>query len=162
MLHKIIFRTSLFILAISLTACGNQVVLDEERTFDAPWHRFTPLQFEVDIPNPDLYFHIDYTVTVDTALFRYNRLPLVVDIYSADGTHRHISPVVALKENGRWKGQQEGPDRVITARIHNFFTFNQRGTYRYEIKQATSQYDLEGVRALHVRIEEAKLEYNLD
>lgn len=152
-----------FLLTISLlTSCNKGIVLNEGHTFNAPWNRFTPLQFEIDIPDADRYFHVDYTVTIDTAVFRYDRLPLVVDIYSNDGTHRHISPVVPLKENGRWKGEQHGSNRIVMARIHNFFTFNQKGNYRYEVKQATSQYDLEGVRAFSVHIEEAKLEYNLD
>lgn len=162
MLRHFIFRISFFIFALSLTACGNKVILDEERTFSSTWNRFTPQQYEIAIPSSDLFFHIDYTVVVDTAVFRYDRLPLIVDIYGADGTQRHISPVIPLKENGRWKGQQEGPNRRVTARVHNYFTFNKSGTYRYEVKQATSQYDLEGVRAFSVHIEEAKLEYNLD
>ena len=68
----------------------------------------------------------------------------------------------AARENGRWKGQQDGPNRVVSARVHNYFTFNQKGTYSYQVKQGTSQYDLEGVRAFHVRIEEAQLDYDLD
>ena len=153
---------SLLLGSLLFASCGSKVVLDEERTFSSTWNRFTPQEFELTIPNADLYFHVDYTVTVDTATFRYDRLPLIVDIHSADGTHRHISPTITLKENGRWKGQQDGPNRVVSARVHNYFTFNQKGTYSYQVKQGTSQYDLEGVRAFHVRIEEAQLDYDLD
>ena len=153
---------SLLLASFLFASCGTRVVLDEERTFSSTWHRFTPQEFEVDIPDADLYFHVDYTVTVDTSIYRYDRLPLVVDIHSADGTHRHLTPVVMLKENGRWKGQQDGPNRVVSARVHNYFTFNQKGVYSYQVKQGTSQYDLEGVRAFHVRIEEAQLDYDLD
>ena len=53
----------------------------------------------------------------------------------------------------------EGPYRTVKARVYNFFTFNQPGTYSYQVKQGTSQYDLEGIHAIRITMEEARLEY---
>ena len=65
-----------------LAACGNKVLVDDERTFDNNvWNRFTPERFDLDIDDADKYFHIDFTAQVDTSLFRYDHLPLIVDIY---------------------------------------------------------------------------------
>lgn len=160
MFRNFIFRISFFTFALFLTGCGNKVLLDEEHTFsNNTWSRFSPETFDVAIGNADKYYHIDYTVTFDTGLYRYDKLPLVVDIHGEDGTHRHMGPTITLRENGRWKGEMEGPYRTVKARVYNFFTFNQPGTYSYQVKQGTSQYDLEGIHAIRITMEEARLEY---
>ena len=142
-----------------LAACGNKVLVDDERTFDNNvWNRFTPERFDLDIDDADRYFHIDFTAQVDTALFRYDHLPLIVDIYSEDGVHRHIRSHIMLKTNGRWKGEMNDGYREVSTRAYEYFSFNQAGTYRYEVKQATSQYDLEGIHSFKVHIEEAKID----
>ncbi len=148
------------LIALLLGAC-NRPLLDEQRTFPSQrWNRFTPETFELDIKNADLYFNIDFTVSFDTAAYRYDRLPLVIDIRSADGSHRHMEPKVMLKENGRWKGEQQGALRVVKTRAYNCFSFNQPGHYTYSVKQGTSQYDLEGIHSLHITITPAKLDFD--
>lgn len=147
--------------ALLLTACGSKTVIDDERTFSGDiWNRFTPEVFEVDLTNVDDYFNIDITVSIDTARFRYESLPLTVNLYSPAGEHRFFYAEMPLKENGRWKGEMRDGYRVVERRVRPFFSFNGTGTHRIEIGQATSQYDLEGAHAVRLYIENTKVDYD--
>lgn len=151
---------------ILLFSCGGEnVLVDETRTLDnAVWQRFSPESFDINVNNPDNYYRIDFEVVVDSALMRNDQLPLTVNLYSPDGERRMFYTYINLKEHGRWKGQSlEGRDkeglRVIRQNIRPFFTFNNKGTYRMEIGQATSQYDLEGFHSFRLSIERTDIDY---
>lgn len=150
--------------ALLLASCGgNKVVFDEEHTFDRnTWNRVTPVEFSVDIDNVEDYYNIDFTVSVDTLRYRYDRFPLIVHLTSPAGESRQFYYTVQLKENDRWRGQCVDGYRVVQGRARSYFSFNRKGTHRMDVKQETSQYDLEGVRALGVSIERTKVEYHFD
>lgn len=150
--------------ALLAAGCTSNTIVDEERTFNADvWNRFTPEVFEVDIANAEDYFNIDFTVSVDTAHYRYTNVPLTVNLYSPDGERRMFYATVYLQENGRWRGEAaEGGRRTVGQRIRSFFSFNKSGRYRLEVGQATSQYDLEGVHSIGVYIERTKVDYDID
>lgn len=144
-----------------LTACNNKkILLDEERTFaNDVWNRFTPEVFEVNIDNPDDYYHVTFEVEVDTALMRGDGFPMLVKLYSPGGERRTFRSGLTLRQNGRWKGENSGAYRLVGDRVKAFFSFNAKGTHRMEVSQATSQYDMEGVHMLRVVVERAKLDY---
>ena len=147
--------------ALMLAACGSKNIIDEERTFaGGVWNRFTPEVFEVEVTNTDDYYNMDFTATVDTALFRYTTLPVTVNIYSPGGERRTFHTAVILKENGRWKGEAKGGMREVTTRVRTFFSFNSKGSHRMEIAQATSQYDLEGIGGFRLTVENTKIDYS--
>ena len=144
-----------------LAACGNKTVINDERTFSGDiWNRFTPEVFEVNLSNVDDYFNIDIAVSIDTARFRYQSLPLTVNLYSPAGEHRFFYAEMPLKENGRWKGEMKDGYRVVERRVRPFFSFNGTGVHRIEIGQATSQYDLEGAHSVRLYIENTKVDYD--
>lgn len=146
-----------FLLFIS---CNSKPILDEEREFgENIWNRFSPEVFEATVNNTEAYYNIDLTVEVDTAAFRYNSLPLTVNIYSSNGEHRMFYSEVPLKENDRWKGETDDDVRKVSTHIRTFFSFNSQGDYRIEIGQATSQYDLEGIHSIELEIYKVKLDY---
>lgn len=160
-------KTLIIVLGIFLlTSCGGKkVLIDETREFDrAVWQRFSPESFDIDINNPDDYCSINMEVVVDSAMMRSGQLPLTVNLYSPDGERRMFYAYINLKENGRWKGQmlqgrsKEGL-RVIRQTIRPFFTFNNKGSYRMEVGQATSQYELEGIYSLRLVIERTEIDY---
>lgn len=149
-----------------LTACdGKGELVNETRKFDrAVWQRFSPESFEINVNNPDDYYRIDFEVVVDSAMMRNPQLPLTVNLYSPDGERRMFYAYINLMENGRWKGEpQKGRSRdglrVVRQNIRPFFTFNSKGTYRMEIGQATSQYELEGFYSLTLDIERTEIDY---
>lgn len=161
---KAFFYVSFFML---LAACGgNDVLVDEQREFpNAVWNRFQPEKYEINVGNPDDYYRIDVEVVVDSALMRNDQLPLTVNLYSPDGERRMFYAYIPLTENGRWKGEvfkgrkREGI-RVMKQNIRPYFTFNSKGTYRLEIGQATSQYDLDGVASLRLIVEKTEIDLN--
>ena len=156
--NKIITLFLLSFLSLTIASCG-KTILDEEREFDGNmWNRFKPEAFEAQVSNTDNYYNIDLTVSVDTALFRYNSLPLTVNIYSPNGEHRMFYSEVPLKENGRWKGEMDDY-RTVSTHVRTFFSFNGKGRHRIEIGQATSQYDLEGIHSIELDIYKVKLDY---
>ena len=141
-------------------SCGKKNIIDEERTFTGGvWNHFSPEVFDVNVSNTEDYYNIDMTATVDTSLFRYQILPLTVNIYSPNGERRMFYASIPTKENGRWKGEMKDGKRVITARVRTFFSFNSTGTHRMEIAQATSQYDLEGIESFRLTIENTEIDY---
>ena len=83
-----------------------------------------PEVFEVNVSNTEDYYNIDMTATVDTSVFRYQILPLTVNIYSPNGERRMFYASIPTKENGRWKGEIKDGKRVITSRVRTFFSFN--------------------------------------
>ena len=141
------------------------MLIDETREFDrAVWQRFTPESFDVKVENPDDYYRIDIEVVVDSALMRNEQLPLTVNMYSPDGERRMFYAYINLVEHGRWKGEmQKGRTkkglRVMRQTIRPFFTFHDKGVYRMDIGQATSQYELEGLYSLRLDIERTEIDY---
>jgi gliding motility-associated lipoprotein GldH len=145
--------------ALLFAACGNSILYDEERTFNNNvWNGFTPEVYTLDINNIEDYYNIDITVAVDTARYRYNSLPMTVNLYSPNDERRMFYADVALAENGRPKGEVIDGYRVVTGRIRSYFSFNSRGEHRMELGQATSQYDLEGIHSIRLTIEKAPME----
>lgn len=156
-----------FAFSFLLLSCGGKATLvDDTRTFaNETWNRFSPEVFEIAVGNPDDYYRIDFEVVVDSAQMRDTQLPLTVNIYSPNGERRMFYTYVKMVENGRWKGTvTPGRDRdglrTLTQNIRPFFTFNNKGDYRMEIVQGTSQYDLEGVRSFRLLIERTEVDYS--
>jgi gliding motility-associated lipoprotein GldH len=159
--HSLSLPLTPFLFLLLFAACSSKsdIVIDEQRTFaNDVWNRVTPEVFEVDIVDEGDYFHIDLTVAVDTALYRYKEFPFNLDIYTPDGTHRHLTPQFDVKNHDRWKGEADGRYRVVTKRVQNYFYFNTPGKHRIEVQQATSQYNLEGIHAFKLHIEKAELD----
>lgn len=144
--------------------CSHKTVIDEERVFDHNvWNRFTPEAFTVEVSDADAYYNINITAAVDTLHYRYQEVPLMVILESPNGERRQFSTLVLLQDKGRWRGEMQEGYRVASARVRSYFSFNHQGTYRMEIGQQTSQYDLEGIHSIAVNIEKAKIDYsNLD
>ena len=100
----------------------------------------------------------------DSAQMRGDLMPLTVNMYGPDGTRRMFYVHLPMRENGRWKGESlKGRSRdgirLLTIKAREFFSFNRSGSYRLEVAQATSQYDLTGVQKLRVVVEETDIDY---
>ena len=134
--------------------------LNEERTFaNNVWNSQTPEVFEINITDSNAFYSIEFTVAIDTAVYRYETVPFYADIYTPDGAHRHLTPEFPIKQYGRWKGEMRDGYRVITKQLYEYFPFSKSGKQRIEVKQATSQYDLEGIHAFAINIKKADLDF---
>ena len=172
--------TALFLSSLIFSACGDNSqgnaetsspsattgtqskpgTLNEERTFaNNVWNSQTPEIFEIDITDSNAYYSIEFTVAVDTTVYRYESFPFYVNIYTPDGAHRHLSPEFPIKQYGRWKGEMRNGYRVISKRLYDFFPFSKTGKQRFEVKQATSQFNLEGIHSFAINIQKADLDF---
>ena len=134
--------------------------LAEERTFpNNVWNSKKSEVFNINVKDSNAFYTITYTVALDTAIYRYETFPFYTDIYTPDGTHRHLTPEFQVKQYGRWKGEDRDGYRVITKQLFEYFSFNKAGKQRIEVKQATSQYNLEGVHAFSIKIQKANLDF---
>ena len=134
--------------------------LDEERTFaNNVWNTETPEVFEFDVTDPNNYYSIEYSIAIDTAVYRYETFPFYTDIYTPDGTRRHLTPEFPVKQYGRWKGENHDGYRVITKQLYEFFSFNKAGKQRIEVRQATPQYNLEGIHAFKIKIKKVNIDF---
>ena len=158
-MKKILFAVFGIIL---LCSCRGPI-LDEERTFaNDVWNRFTPEAFDINVTNNEDYYNIDVTATVDTGIYRYSTLPLLFNLDAPNGEHRSFYAEVPFTENGRPKGDMDGSYRTTDRRIRSFFSFNSKGSHHLEVKQTTSQYDLEGIHSIRVTVSKAPLDYDMD
>lgn len=149
-----------------MVACGSKTTLvDQTSTFaNNTWQRFSPEVYEFEVDNIDNFYSIDFEMVVDSAKMRNTQLPLTVNLFSPGGERRMFYAYMNLVENGRWKGQmqpgrQKVGMRLMTQNVRPFFSFNSKGTYRMEIGQATSQYDLDGVESFRLLISRAEIDY---
>ena len=141
-------------------ACGSKTVIDDERTFSGDvWNRFTPEVFNLDVTNIEDYYNIDLTVSIDTAVYRYDAVPVTINLYSPNSERRMFYAEVPLKHNGRWRGEVVDGRRQASHHIRTFFSFNTTGEHRMEVGQATSQYNLEGIHSLELNIYKVELDY---
>lgn len=158
-------RFHIFLIAALLTlctSCGDNTVFEDEHTFDRNiWNRFTPEVFDINISNIEDYYNIDFTVAVDTTLYRYNEVPVIIELKSPGGEQRQFYGHVVLREKGRWRGEMIDGYRTVSSRIRNYFSFNSKGVHQMEVCHTTSQYDLEGIHNLGITITKAKLDYDL-
>jgi hypothetical protein len=162
-----------FLVLTTLAACGgtsgnpsvnntqnSDILISEERTFDHnTWCTQSPEVFEVNISNVDDWFSIEYTIALDTAIYRYETVPFYTDIYTPDGVHRHMTPEIPIKHYGRWKGETRDGYQVISKVLYEYFAFNKAGKQRIEVRQATSQYNLEGIHSFGITIKKVELDF---
>lgn len=145
-----------------LAACNNRPICDEQRTFAGDiWNRFTAENFDIAVSNINDYYHLDVTAAIDTARYRYDIVPLMVNLTSPGGEERQFYGVIQLKDKGRPRGEMVDGYRVVSGRLRSFFSFNHAGTHKMAISQTTSQYDLEGIHSLSLTVTRAKLDYDL-
>ena len=134
--------------------------LVEERTFaNNVWNSQSPEIFVIDITDSNAYYSIEFTVAIDTAVYRYETVPFYTDIYTPDGAHRHLTPEFPTKQYGRWKGEMRDGYRIISKKLYEYFPFSKGGKQRIEVRQATSQFDLEGIHSFTLSIKKADLDF---
>ena len=131
-------------------SCEQKVLLDEECTFpNNKWMRFDePAQFI-------------FSASIDTSRYRQNGLPITLQLSSPNGeTRTMFSDIVLRNYQGNWLGEfDEHGILHVSQQIRQFYSFNTQGDYTIKISQRTNKYEIDGINGIHLRIEEAKIEY---
>lgn len=124
------------------------------------WNRFKPKIFTVDISNANELYNISLCVTVDTSLFHDNSLPMLVNVVSPAGERRMFPCSILLRDkSGEWNGEWQNGLLVVDKCIRDSFSFNRDGEHSVSVGQGTHYYDIKGIRAIRLHIEETKIDY---
>ena len=143
-----------------LTACGNKAVFDETHTITGAWNRFEPENFTVDIQNAEELYDLFLCVSVDTARYRENSLPIHVNVISPVGERRMFPCSITLRDRtGAWKGEWRDGLLVVDKRVRECFSFNREGEHSITVGQGTHYYDINGIRSLRLRLSPTEMEY---
>lgn len=160
MLYKRLLFT--LVASVLLVSCSQNVILDESRDFaNHKWMRFEPEEFTAEVKNIDDCFDIYLTATIDTAIFRGNSLPMTLNIYGPTGERRMFRYDLQFKtkKEDQWLGDWDNGYLTVTRCVRQYFFFNNKGDFKFELAQCTNRYELEGVCSTGIRIVKAQLEY---
>lgn len=142
------------------TSCGSKVVFDETRTLSGAWNRFKPETFTVDINDAEELYDFYLSVTVDTARYRANTLPIHVNVVSELGERRMFPCSITLRDNHDiWKGEWRDGLLVVDQRVRDCFSFNRKGSHTVTVGQATHYYDIDGIRSLRLHLSPTEIVY---
>ena len=147
---------------IVLCSCTNKVLLDDTRTFNNDtWLRFQPEHYEVAPTSTDDCYNFILTLHIDTSRYHENGLPVMMEVESQDHEKRTIfSTLVLRNHDGNWLGQfDEQGDLVITQKVREYFFFSTAKPHSINLSQRTHKYEINGIRSLNFKIEEAKVVY---
>ena len=144
-----------------LSACGRGVIYEDNHDIaNSNFLRFTPENYEVSVKNIDDCYDIYVSITVDTAVFQGNSIPLIVNVHSPNDDSRMFRNTVSLRDKqGNWKGSLDGSKLTSVQLVRHYYFFNVKGKHRVEVGQATHKYDLYGVDAVGLKIMKADLVY---
>lgn len=152
--------TTLLLGTLLLGSCQKTLVNETHQFQNATWMRFSPEHFSFKVNNTDDCYHIYMTVTLDTAVYTANDLPLVVNMHSDDSTElrMYYSNIAMRDKKGKRAGTFNGSKQTITQRVREYVYFNTKGGQNIDVKQGTAKYELQGIESFGIKIEKANLE----
>lgn len=156
-------RNTLFLLftaLLLLTSCGKKTVFDETHTIAGAWNRFQPETFTVNIHDASEPYDMFISLSVDTAHYHENSLPLLVNMVSSVGERRMFPCTVTLRDRtGVWKGEWHDGLLVVDQRVRDCLSFNREGDHSVTVGQGTHHYDINGIRSVRLHLSPTKMEY---
>lgn len=159
--HRLTPIAALLLASMTFISCGKKVILDETRTFsNDTWMRFQPEHFDVTPASTDDCYNFLVTVTLDTARYRENGLPVMMELESPDHERRTLFSTILLRnDRGSWMGEF-GDDGLLTVTkmVRQYYFFSSTATHSLNLGQRTSKYEIHGIRSLNLHIERAKLD----
>lgn len=149
----------LFLLAVSLFACGPNYIVDESR--DIPnglWTYADSIRFEADIPDTTSVY--DLWLTLDHAPdFEWQNLYMRIHTVFPDG--RRLSSPLSLEladQGGAWQGKCNATRCRFRLPIQEGAYFQVPGRYVFTMEQYMRMSPLRGVERIAFQIEETKKE----
>lgn len=159
--HRFAILAALLLTSLTIVSCGKKVILDETRTFsNNTWLRFQPEHFDVTPASTDDCYNFLVTVAIDTARYRENGLPVMMELESPDHERRTLFSTILLRNNdGNWMGEF-GDDGLLTVTkmVRQYYFFSSAETHSLNLSQRTSKYEIHGIRSINLHIERAKLD----
>jgi len=154
LLNVIFGSVSVLILALILSSCNQQVVIDENLSIPQDgWDLNQKAAFEIDITDTvGLYaFYINIR---QQETYRYSNLYIFLHTTFPNGTLTHDTiECVLARDDGRWLGKSSGSLISNQILLNPSLRFPIMGKYHFEIEQAMRERWLEGIEDIGIRIE---------
>jgi len=142
----------LFLFPMLLSACSNNTVFNETKTFDnSTWRRFDILWFSVPVKKGDaLDFDLNFTHADG---FQYDKLWVDITFYTPDGTTRSRDYDFNLKDRaGNWKGDKRGDRWHVVLPIRKDLLFNETGICKVRVENKYSKMETPGIVELGLAV----------
>ncbi len=138
---------------ILLYSCGNQSFYDHNEEVTEPWKYSDIIDFEVDVTdtiNP-FNFYINIRNTTD---YNYSNIYLFVKTVFPDGRFSIDTAEIFLADlHGNWLGSGFGKNKDLQVLFRKRGRFPMSGVYHFRFEQAMRELDLDGIKAVGIRIE---------
>ncbi len=146
---------TLIIVSLLFTAgCDSERVYDTYQSVEQEgWYKNDTLVYQPQIEDTSDLYNLIIKVRHNTD-YRYRNLYLFTKTRFPDGmtTHDTIELMLARKD-GSWLGQGFGAMKTAKQLILQRGRFEQKGTYRFELRQAMRTDTLQGIEDVGIRIE---------
>lgn len=148
-----------FIALISLcvfTSCSKSKIFEKRQEFpNYTWNRLKPLFFEIPISDTKLEYNIYFTLRHITQ-YPYNNLKTNFTIIAPSGDERTTIHDFEVKNaEGRLMGEGAGDLWDLKLLVKERMTFNESGTYKFQIDNLMDYFDVVGLVDFGVIVEKA-------
>lgn len=144
------------VLIFTLNSCGDNSIYDHNFELADPWTADQKAEFNVDIT--DTISAFDFYINIrNTTEYNYSNLYLFIKTDFPDGRYAIDTVELFLADvKGKWLGNGFGEikDNQILFRKHGRFPMS--GIYNFTFEQAMRDENLEGIKAVGIRIEKNK------
>ncbi len=142
-----------FLLAMSMSSCGENYVFDEEKIIDqAGWSYQDSVSFAVDIKDTTKVYCLYLDIVHDTEYSNQN-LYVYINTEFPNGERPGKRLSINLSENsGRWYGDCGKTNCVLRANLQPRAFFNELGKHTFTVKQYMRTDPLQGIESLSLKI----------
>ncbi len=145
----------LIILTISLFSCENNTFKEYHTFSDILWHKSDVINFNFDINNPgkyNLYLPLRYTQGCP-----YKSILVNIKLISPSGKQTKINKEIKIIDNNNeYIGEGAGDIWDVEDLAAKDFKFDEKGTYKAEISQNTTEETLAFIMEVGLRIKPVK------
>jgi len=145
----------LILLTIGLFSCGNETFKEYHTFSDILWHKSDIVKFDVNIETSgeyNIYLPLRYTYGCP-----YKSVPIDIKFISPSGKEQTISKEIKIMdENNKYIGEGAGDIWDTEELIAENYKFDEKGKYKVEISQISSEETLAFIMEVGLRIEPKK------
>ncbi len=155
---------SIACIALFLSSCGKGVIFKERKTFENNnWIRMDhDLTFQVPVEDIDENYDVNLYLRY-AAFFASDKLKVQLIIISPSGESRSVNSAFLIRDKeGRLQGEGMGDIFDTQLAIKKYMVFNEKGTYKFILRNLMDTYDNPGVMDIALEVKRAKLDVKID
>lgn len=151
-----IIYIAFFLSLILLSACGPNVVYEENHTIGDSWSYDQKVDFNFDIEDPNKEYDMLLTVVHTAGFSHQNFYTQITTTYPTD--EEFISPLSIELANkmGSWLSSCNGDECTLHLLLRNDVKFKDVGQYKISFTQDTRDAELKGIQSLGLSLIETE------